>query len=113
MKVSFIDDHRHAYGVEAICALLPIAPSTDYDQKARQADPGRLPPRMQRDAVLRSDIRRVWEANFQVYGADKVWRQLSREGIDVARCIVERLIRAMGLQGAVRGRKFKTTVADK
>jgi len=110
--VSFIDEHRQAYGVEPICAELPIAPSTYYEQKARQADPGLLPPRMQRDAVLRFDIRRVWEANFRVYGADKVWRQLHRESIEVARCTVERLMRTMGLQGAVRGRKFKTTVAD-
>ena len=110
--MSFIDEHRQAYGVEPICAELPIAPSTYYEQKARQADPGLLPPRMQRDAVLRFDIRRVWEANFRVYGADKVWRQLHRESIEVARCTVERLMRTMGLQGAVRGRKFKTTVAD-
>ena len=108
----FIDAHRQAHGVEPICAELPIAPSTYYEHKARQADPSRLPPRRQRDAILRSDIRRVWEANFQVYGARKVWRQLSREGIEVARCTVERLMRAMGLQGAVRGKKFKTTVAD-
>ena len=112
MKVLFIDRHRHAYGVEPICAQLPIAPSTYYEQKARQADLGRLPPRLQRDALLRSEIRRVWEANFQVYGADKVWRQLNRLEIPVARCTVERLMRAMGLQGAVRGKKFKTTVAD-
>ncbi len=108
----FIDAHRQAHGVEPICAELPIAPSTYYEHKARQTDPSRLPPRRQRDAILRSDIRRVWEANFQVYGARKVWRQLSREGIEVARCTVERLMRAMGLQGAVRGKKFKTTVAD-
>ncbi len=112
MKVSFIDIHREAYGVAPICAMLPIAPSTYYEQKARKADPGHLPPRLRRDALLRSDIRRVWVANFQVYGADKVWRQLHREGVDVARCTVERLMRAMGLHGAVRGKKFKTTVPD-
>lgn len=111
MKVSFIDEHRGAYGVEPICAQLPIAPSTYYEQKARQADPARLPPRLRRDAVLGCAIRRVWEANFQVYGARKVWRQLHREDIAVARCTVERLMRSMGLLGAVRGRKFKTTVA--
>ena len=110
--MSFIDDHRDAYGVEQICAQLPIAPSTYYEQKARQADPGLLPPRTQRDAVLRLDIRRVWEANFQVYGARKVWRQLHREGVEVARCTVERLMRGMGLQGAVRGKKAKTIVSD-
>ncbi len=110
--VSFIDDQREVYGVEPICKVLPIAPSTYYEQKLRQADPGRSPPRAQRDAVLCPEIRRVWDANFQVYGVRKVWRQLNREGFEVARCTVERLMREMGLQGAVRGRKFKTTVAD-
>ena len=110
--VSFIDEQRELYGVEPICAVLPIAPSVYYEQKARQADPERLPPRVLRDAHLRSEIRRVWEANFQVYGARKVWRQLNREGVAVARCTVERLMRQMGLQGVVRGRKFKTTIAD-
>jgi transposase InsO family protein len=110
--VSFIDEHRHAYGVEPICAQLPIAPSTYYEQKARQADPGRLLPRTKKDTVLCPEVLRVWEANFQVYGADKVWRQLQREGVEVARCTVERLMRGMGLQGAVRGKKFKTTVPD-
>jgi transposase InsO family protein len=110
--VSYLDENREAYGIEPICAVLPIAPSTYYEQKARQADPGRLARRTQRDAILRDEIRRVWEANFRVYGARKVWRQLNREGIQVARCTVERLMRAMGLEGVVRGRKVKTTVAD-
>lgn len=109
---SFIDENRGVYGVEPICAVIPIAPSTYYEQKARQADPGRLPERTKRDGVLRDEIRRVWEANFQVYGARKVWRQLNREGIPVARCTLERLMREMGLEGAVRGRKVKTTVPD-
>ena len=108
----FIDEHRHVNGVEPICALLPIAPSTYYEHKARQVDPGRLPPRLKRDAVLRVDIRRVWDENFQVYGARKVWRQLIREGIEVARCTVERLMRDMGLKGAIRGKKCKTTTPD-
>jgi transposase InsO family protein len=110
--VSFIDDQCEVYGVEPICAVLPIAPSTYYEQKARQRDPGRLPPRARRDAELRLEIRRVWDANFQVYGVRKVWRQLNREGITVGRCTVERLMRELGLRGAVRGRKFKTTVTD-
>jgi putative transposase len=110
--VSFIDDHRASYGVEPICAVLPIAPSTYYERKARRADPERLPPRAKRDAELRGEIRRVWDANFQVYGVRKVWRQLNREGIPVARCTVERLMRDSGLSGAVRGRKFKTTITD-
>lgn len=107
--VSFIDDHREEYGVEPICRELPIAPSTYYEHKARQADPGRLPRRTQRDAMLRDHIRRVWDENFQVYGVRKVWRQLKREGIEVARCTVERLMRDMGLKGAVRGQKYKKT----
>ena len=108
--VAFIDEHRGTYGVEPICAVAPIAPSTYYEQKARQADPSRLPARTQRDAWLKAQIRRVWIANCSVYGPRKVWRQLTREGITVARCTVERLMRDLGLQGAVRGRRFKTTI---
>jgi putative transposase len=108
--VSFIDDHRDVYGVEPICRLLPIAPSTYHEQKARQADPGRRPARARRDAVLGGEIQRVWQENRGVYGARKVWRQLAREGIPAARCTVERLMRQMGLVGAVRGRKPRTTV---
>jgi putative transposase len=110
--VSFIDDHRDAYGVEPICAVLPIAPSTYYEHKARARDPTRLPPRAQRDETLRGDIRRVWDENFQVYGVRKVWRQLKREDVSVARCTVARLMRDLGLRGVVRGRRFKTTIAD-
>ena len=110
--VSFIDAHRAEYGVESICTQLPIAPSLYYEQKARQADPERLPPRLRRDVRLAGDIRRVYQQNFHVYGARKVWRQLGREDIEVARCTVERLMRSLGLQGAVRGRKCRTTIAD-
>jgi putative transposase len=110
--VSFIDDHRGTYGVEPICAVLPIAPSTYYARKAQQANPERLSARAKRDLELRVQIRRVWEENFQVYGVRKVWRQMNREGIRVARCTVERLMRDLGLAGAVRGRQFKTTIAD-
>jgi len=109
---SFIDENRPAYGVEPICTVIPIAPSTYYEHKARHADPGRLPLRTKRDAILRAHIQRVWETNFRVYGARKVWRQLNREGIQVARCTVERLMREMGLEGAVRGKKVKTTIPD-
>ncbi len=92
---------------------MPIAPSTYYEQKAREADPSQLPARSVRDVELREEIERVWKENFSVYGARKVWRQLSREGVAVARCTVERLMRQMGLQGAVRGRRFKkTTIVD-
>ena len=110
--VSFIDDHRETYGVEPICAVLPIAPSIYYEQKARQADPSRLPARTRRDAVLCAEIERVWKENRQVYGARKVWRQLGRERIPTARCTVERLMRRLGICGAVRGRKPKTTIPD-
>jgi putative transposase len=110
--VSFIDEHRDAYGVEPICAVLPIAPSTYYERKGQQANPERLSARARRDQELRVDIRRVWEENFRVYGSRKVWRQMNREGIRVARCTVERLMRDLGLAGAVRGRTFKTTVAE-
>jgi len=110
--VSFIDDHREEYGVEPICAAVPIAPSTYYEDKAREADPERAPPRVRRDAALRGEIRRVWDENFQVYGARKVWRQLNREGIAVARCTVARLMRELGLRGVVRGRRIKTTIGS-
>lgn len=111
--VSFVEEQREQYGVEPICKVLPIAPSTYYEQKARQIDPFRVPARVRRDAVLCGEIERVWKDNFQVYGARKVWRQLGREGQQVARCTIERLMRQMGLQGATRGRRPKvTTIAD-
>ena len=110
--VSFIDDHREAYGVEPICAVLPIAPSTYYEQQARVADPSRLPRRAQRDAQLRPEITRVWQANRRVYGAKKVWKQLNRERLRVARCTVERLMNDLGLRGVVRGRRARTTIPD-
>ncbi len=110
--IAFIDDHREVHGVEPICRVLPIAPSTYHVHAARQADPAKLPPRAKSDAVLMIEIRRVFEANFCVYGVRKVWRQLGREGIDIARCTVARLMRIMGLRGVVRGRKVRTTVPD-
>ena len=111
--VAFIEEHRAEYGVEPICAVLPIAPATYYEHRAWKRDPKRRCERAKRDEKLRFEIERVWKANFSVYGAEKVWRQLRREAVDVARCTVERLMRSMGLRGAVRGRAFKvTTVAD-
>jgi transposase InsO family protein len=110
--VAFIDAHRETYGVEPICAVLPIAPSTYYEQKARQADPLRQPARVQREARLRPEIQRVWQANRRVYGAKKVWKQLNRETIPVARCTVARLMRDLGLRGVVRGRRTTTTIPD-
>ena len=110
--IAFIDDHRGAYGVEPICKVLPIAPSTYRAHAARHADPAKQPSRAKLDLVLTADIQRVFDANFGVYGARKVWRQLGREGQDVARCTVARLMRRMGLQGAVRGREVRTTVSN-
>jgi transposase InsO family protein len=109
--VAFIDEHRDEYGVEPICEVLPIAPSTYYEHRARAEDPDRRPAREKRDEVLRPQIQRVWNDNHAVYGADKVWHQLGREKIDVARCTVERLMRDMGLCGATRDRAFKVTTA--
>jgi putative transposase len=104
---AFIEAHRGEFGVEPICTVLPIAPSTYYGAQSR-------PPsaRARRDEELLEQIKRVWDANYRVYGARKVWRQLCREGAPVARCTVERLMRRSGLQGAVRGRKWRTTIAD-
>ena len=111
--IAFIDEHRDAYGVEPICRVLPIAPSSYHEHKRRQSDPSRLPERAWRDARLRHEIRRVFDANFRVYGVRKVWRQLKREGFDVARCTVARLMKAMGLAGAVRGKPIRTTISDR
>jgi transposase InsO family protein len=110
--VAFIDDHRGDHGIEPICAVLPIAPSTYHEQRARKLDPERLPKRAKRDAHLRREIQRVWDENESVYGVRKVWRQLKREKFEVARCTVARLMRQMGLQGVVRGRTFKTTIPE-
>jgi putative transposase len=112
VRGAFIDAHRARYGVEPICAQLPIAPSTYYEQKARAAKPSRLPAQAQRDARLRPEIQRVWHANRRVDGAKKVWKQLNREHIPVARCTVARLMRDLGLRGVVRGRRTKTTIPD-
>jgi putative transposase len=109
---AFIDEHRDAYGVEPICKVLPIAPSTYRAHAARRADPSRLPARARSDAALMVEIQRVFEANFHVYGVRKVWRQLGRDGITVARCTVARLMQAMGLKGVVRGKGVRTTTPD-
>lgn len=110
--IAFIDEHREVYGVEPICKVLPIAPSTYHDHVAKRRDPTRRSDRVKRDEVLKIEIRRVFEENFRVYGVRKVWRQLKREGIAVARCTVARLMKAMGLQGVVRGKRAKTTISD-
>ena len=112
--IALIDDHRQACGVEPICKVLPIAPSTYHTHAARRAEPGKLPAQARRDVALMAEIRRVHEANFGVckIWRQQVWRQLGREGSVVARCTVARLMRVMGLQGVVRGRKVHTTIPD-
>jgi putative transposase len=105
--IAFIDAHRERFGVEPICAALQFAPRTYRAAKAR-------PPsaRAMRDAELKPEITRVHRENFGVYGADKVWAQLNREGVEVARCTIERLMRELQLRGAVRGKKHRTTITD-
>jgi putative transposase len=111
--VDFIDLHRDEYGVEPICQVLPIAPSTYHEQQARKRDPERRSARAKRDERLKAVVSRVWRANHAVYGARKVWRQLGREGEVVARCTVERLMRSLGLRGAMRGGAFtRTTLSE-
>ncbi|UNO24362.1 IS3-like element IS51 family transposase [Pseudomonas amygdali] len=109
---TFIDENRQSYGVEPICKVLPIAPSTYYRYAAQQADPSQQSARAQRDQELGEHIQRVWDEHFHVYGVRKVWRQLLREGQQVARCTVQRLMGELVLQGVVRGKPVKTTVSD-
>ena len=109
----FVGEHRAVFGVEPICKVLQIAPSGYRRHAARQRDPCLQPARVLRDAILAPQIERVWQVNMQVYGADKVWRQLRREGTAVARCTVERLMRRQGLRGAMRGKAVRTTVSDR
>jgi putative transposase len=110
--VAFIDLCKSHYGVESICRVLPIAPATYYVHRLRHLTPERQPERVKRDTVLKQEIKRVYDENHQVYGARKIWLQMKREGISVARCTVERLMRVMGLRGVVRGKKCYTTVPD-
>jgi transposase InsO family protein len=109
---AFIDEHCAEHGVEPICRVMQIAPSTYWLHAQRRAQPARRPARAQRDEALSQRIEQVWNANMKVYGARKVWRQLAREGTAVARCTVERLMRRQGLRGVVRGKGIRTTVAD-
>ncbi len=109
---AFIDEHHARCGVEPICSALQVAPSAYWLRAARRRNPALLPARAQRDARLLPEVQRVYEQNLQVYGADKVWRQLRREGIVAARCSVERLMRRAGIQGARRGKKVRTTTPD-
>jgi transposase InsO family protein len=111
--IAFIDDHREAHGVEPICEVLPIAPSTYHAHAARRLDPAKCSARARRDAALMPSIEQVFEENFGVYGVRKVWRQLLREGHQVARCTVARLMQTLGLQGVTRGKPVRTTISDK
>jgi putative transposase len=111
--ISFIDDHRQVYGVEPICKVLPIAPSTYYAHVAKRANSEKLSARARRDMALEPEIVRVFKANFEVYGVKKIWHQMVRERFDIARCTVARLMRSMGLAGVIRGKSVKTTVQDK
>jgi len=111
--IAFIDDHRQVYGVEPICKVLPIAPSTYHAHVAKRFDPAKRSARAKRGAALAPEIARVFAENFEVYGVRKVWRQLKRERFTAARCTVARLMRGMGLQGVIRGKPVRTTVPDK
>lgn len=111
--IAFVDDHRDVYGVEPICKVLPIAPSTYHERQAQRRDPARLSARARRDLELKPQIARVFAENFAVYGVRKVWRQMRREEISLARCTVERLMRQMGLRGVIRGKPVRTTISDK
>ncbi|WP_148650883.1 MULTISPECIES: IS3 family transposase [Sphingopyxis] len=110
---AFIDEHREVYGVEPICRVLPIAPSTYHERVAQRRDPERLSDRARRDRDLKPEVVRVFAENFGVYGVRKVWRQMNREGFAVARCTIERLMRDLGLQGVIRGKPVRTTISDK
>ena len=110
--MDFIDQHRDRFGVEPICKVLPIAPSTYFEHVARRVDPTRLSDRAKRDAVLIPEVLRVHRENLEVYGVRKVWRQLRREHFDVARCTVERLMKRLGLKGVIRGKPVRTTIAN-
>jgi len=111
--IQFIEDHRANLGVEPICRVLPIAPATFYDHLAKRADPSQLSDRAVRDAELKPEIERVFEENLSVYGVRKVWHQMRREGFDIARCTVARLMKDIGIEGVIRGKKPKTTVQNK
>ena len=113
MLLNFIDEHRKVHGVGPVCKILQIASSTYYEHKANQNDPSRRSLKARRDDFLKDEIKRVWNENFMVYGARKIWRQLNREGIPVARCTVERLMRNLGLRGAIRGKRIRTTIPAK
>ena len=111
--IAFIDEHRDEYGVEPICRVLPIAPSTYWERMAQRRDPSRQSARMRRDYVHKPEVLRVFSENFGVYGIRKVWRQMQREGFSIARSTVARLMRDLGIQGVIRGKPVRTTMSDK
>jgi putative transposase len=110
--MAFIDQHISMYGVERLCRLLQVAPFSYWRHAAQRRNPALRCARAHRDDFLSAHIRRVWETNFRVYGAEKFWRQLLRERLEVARCTVERLMRRAGLRGVIRGKVVRTTVSD-
>ena len=111
--IAFIGNHRGAHGVEPNRKGLPIAPPTWHVHVARRADPTRLSQRARQDAIRENKIRRVFAENFRICGVRKVWRQLRRDGEDIARCAMERLVRKMGLREVIRGKPVKVTISDK
>ena len=111
--IAFIEEHRGTIGVEPICRHLPIAPSTFYDHMAKRANPDLPSDRAKRDMALKPEIKRVWKQNYKVYGVRKVWHQMRREGFDVARCTVAWLMKDIGIEGIIRGKKHRTTIPDK
>jgi len=110
--IGFLDDQCVVYGVASIWRVLPIAPSTFYHRLACRADPSKASARHQRDAELRPEIKRVWDENYQFYGVRKAWHQMKRERFEVTCCTVARLMKQIGIRGAVRGKVVKTTVPD-
>ena len=111
--IAFIEEHRDDIGVEPICKHLPIAPSTFYDRMAKRANPDLLSARAKRDVTLKPEIERVWKQNYKVYGVRKVRHQMRCEGFDIARCTVARLMKDIGIEGVIRGKKHRTTIPDK
>jgi len=109
---AFIEEHRGSYGVEPMCKVLQIAPSTYYDRRAIARDPDLASARAKSDAALSVKIEAAWQDNRKLYGARKIWHVLRREGEDVARCTVERLMRVLGIKGVLRGKKVITTNPD-
>jgi len=111
--IDFIDDQHEAHGIQPICKVLPIAPSTCHNHLAKRSNPSKLSARGRRDMVLKPEIARVFAGNFAVCGVRKVWRQMQRKGFDIARCTVARLMQGMGLQGVIRGKPIRTTIRNK